>query len=84
MRQNRSEGAAAQRAARPTDAESGDGSLRGVIDLLGALAYGLLVAFFRLVEDAALAESLADKAALAEMAVAEFGHFRCSGAGSKS
>ena len=83
MRQNRSEGAAAQRAARPTDAESGDGSLRGVIDLLGALAYGLLAAFSR-VEDAALAESLADKAALAEMAVAEFGHFRCSGAGSKS
>jgi len=36
----------------------------------------LLVAFFRLVEDAALAESPADKAALAEMAVAEFGHFR--------
>jgi len=36
----------------------------------------LLVAFFGLVEDAALAESLADKAALAEMAVAEFGHFR--------
>jgi ferritin-like protein len=49
---------------------------QGVIDLLGLLAYALLVAFFRLVEDAALAESLADKAALAEMAVAEFGHFR--------
>src|SRR6516225_2695624 len=40
------------------------------------LAYALLVAFFRLVEDAALAESLADKAALAQMAVAEFSHFR--------
>ena len=47
-----------------------------MIDLLGLLAYALLVAFFRLAEDAALAESLADKAALAEMAVAEFGHFR--------
>jgi ferritin-like protein len=48
----------------------------GVVDLLGALAYALLVAFFRLAEDAALARSLADKAALGEMAVAEFGHFR--------
>ena len=48
----------------------------GAVDLFGVLAYALLVAFFRLVEDAALAESLADKAALAEMAVAEFGHFR--------
>jgi len=43
---------------------------------IGLLAYALLVAFFRLVEDAALAESLADKAALAQMAVAEFSHFR--------
>jgi tRNA-(MS[2]IO[6]A)-hydroxylase (MiaE)-like len=48
----------------------------GVLDLLGLLAYGSLVAFFRLSDDAALAPSLADKAALAEMAVAEFGHFR--------
>jgi hypothetical protein len=48
----------------------------GVIDLLGLLAYASLVAFFRLSDDAALATSLADKAALAEMAVAEFGHFR--------
>jgi hypothetical protein len=48
----------------------------GVVDLLGMLAYALLVAFFRLAEDAALAESLADKAALGEMAVAEFGQFR--------
>lgn len=54
----------------------GDVVLRGVVDLLGVLSYALLVAFFRLVEDAALAESLADKAALGEMAVAEFGHFR--------
>jgi tRNA-(MS[2]IO[6]A)-hydroxylase (MiaE)-like len=48
----------------------------GVLDLLGLLAYGELGAFFRLSEDAALAPSLADKAALAGMAVAEFGHFR--------
>jgi ferritin-like protein len=64
-------GAAGPAAARP----AGDPP-QGVIELLGLLAYALLVAFFRLVEDAALAESLADKAALAEMAVAEFGHFR--------
>lgn len=48
----------------------------GVIDLLGLLAYASLVAFFRLSDDAALAEALADKAALAELAVAEFGHFQ--------
>lgn len=51
-------------------------STDGVLDLLGLLAYAELVAFFRLSEDAALAPSLSDKAALAEMAVAEFGHFQ--------
>jgi hypothetical protein len=51
-------------------------SADGVLDLLGLLAYAELVAFFRLSEDAALAPSLADKAALGEMAVAEFGHFQ--------
>jgi hypothetical protein len=51
-------------------------STDGVLDLLGLLAYAELVAFFRLSEDAALAPSLADKAALGEMAVAEFGHFQ--------
>ena len=50
-------------------------SAEGVTDLLGLLAYAELVAFFRLSEDAALAPSLSDKAALGEMAVAEFGHF---------
>jgi len=48
----------------------------GVLDLLGLLAYASLTAFFRLAEDAALAMALADKTALAEMAVAEFGHFQ--------
>ena len=48
----------------------------GVVDLLGLLAYASLVAFFQLSDDAALAASIDDKAALAEMAVAEFGHFR--------
>lgn len=52
-----------------------DGS-DGLVDLFGLLAYAELVAFFRLSEDASLAPSLADKAALAEMAVAEFGHFQ--------
>jgi tRNA-(MS[2]IO[6]A)-hydroxylase (MiaE)-like len=50
--------------------------MEGVLDLLGLLAYAELVAFFRLTEDAALAPSLSDKAALGEMAVAEFGHFQ--------
>jgi hypothetical protein len=48
----------------------------GVVDLLGLLAYASLVGFFRLTDDAELASGLADKAALAEMAVAEFGHFQ--------
>jgi tRNA-(MS[2]IO[6]A)-hydroxylase MiaE-like protein len=46
-----------------------------VVDLLGALAYGELAAFERLAEDAKLAPTLADKAALARMASAEFHHF---------
>lgn len=48
----------------------------GVVDLLGLVAYAELVAYFRLTDDARLAPTLADRAALAEMAVAEFGHFR--------
>jgi hypothetical protein len=48
----------------------------GVLDLLGLLAYASMTAFFRISDDAALAISLADKTALAELAVAEFGHFR--------
>lgn len=48
----------------------------GVLDLLGMLAYASLTAFFRLTDDAALADSVSDKTALAEMAVAEFGHFQ--------
>jgi hypothetical protein len=56
-------------------ADTGD-MTDGVLDLLGLVAYAQLVAFFRLSDDAALAVSLDDKAALAEMAVAEFGHFQ--------
>ena len=70
---------AGEAGAGPSPAEPGhpaDLARSGVIDLLGLLAYASLVAFFRLAEDAALATSLADKADLAEMAVAEFGHFQ--------
>ncbi len=46
-----------------------------IIDLLGVLALGELTAFERLAEDAALAPTIEDRAALAAMAVAEFHHF---------
>jgi len=46
-----------------------------VIDLLGVLAYGELVAFERTAADASLAPTLEDKASLAKMAAAEFAHF---------
>jgi tRNA-(MS[2]IO[6]A)-hydroxylase (MiaE)-like len=68
--------AAGEAAAGPRMAEPGDAAAPGVADLLGMLAYASLVAFFRLTDDAALAVSLSDKAALAEMAVAQFGHFQ--------
>jgi len=47
-----------------------------IVDLLGGLAYSELSAFERLAEDASKAPSLADTAALAAMAAAEFGHFQ--------
>jgi hypothetical protein len=47
----------------------------GVVELLGVLAYGELSAFERLAADAALAPTLADKAALADMASAEYHHY---------
>jgi hypothetical protein len=59
-----------------SDAHRADGAPPGVVELLGLLAYASLVGFFRLTNDAELAASLADKAALAEMAVAEFGSFQ--------
>jgi tRNA-(MS[2]IO[6]A)-hydroxylase (MiaE)-like len=67
--------ATGDRGAASSAAAAGD-QLPGVVDLLGLLAYAELVAFFRLADDAALEVSLTDKAALAEMAVAEFGHFQ--------
>jgi hypothetical protein len=47
-----------------------------IVDLLGVLAYGELIAFERLAVDAQLAPGVADKIALATMANAEFNHFR--------
>lgn len=48
----------------------------GIIDLLGVLAYGELSAFDRLAEDARGAPTLSGRAAMANMAAAELGHFR--------
>lgn len=48
----------------------------GVRDLLGLLAYGELSAFDRLAEDARQAPTLPGRAALAEMAAAEIGHYQ--------
>ncbi len=63
-------------AAQDWDTASAEPQYRAaVVDLLGALAYGELAAFERLAEDAKLAPTLADKAALAKMAAAEFHHF---------
>jgi len=59
-----------------TDVQDSTAEPDGVLDLLGLLAYAQLTAFFRLSDDAALAVALSDKTALAEMAVAEFGHFQ--------
>jgi hypothetical protein len=47
-----------------------------VTDLLGLVAYGELTAFERLAADSGLAPTLAGKAQVAAMAVAEFEHFR--------
>jgi hypothetical protein len=46
-----------------------------VIDLLGALAYGQLLAFSELASDAELAPTLASRAELSRLAVAEFAGF---------
>ncbi|MEU7475757.1 ferritin-like fold-containing protein [Lentzea sp. NPDC042327] len=51
------------------------GVAEGVVDLLGALAYGELSAFDRMTEDSRSAPTLSGRAALAQMAAAEIGHF---------
>lgn len=60
----------------PTTDPMADPAYRAaVVDLLGVLAYGELSAFERLSDDAALAPTLSEKADVAAMACAEFGHF---------
>jgi hypothetical protein len=53
----------------------GETIAEGVVDLLGALAYGELSAFDRLAEDARTAPTLAGRADLSAMAAAEIGHY---------
>jgi hypothetical protein len=68
----------ASEGANPTDAgaDPGDDGYRAaVVDLLGVLAYGELMAFERLAADAALAPTIDDESQLAAMAAAEFRHF---------
>lgn len=58
------------------DAALADPAYRAaVVDLLGVLAYGELMAFERLAADAALAPTITDEAELAAMANAEYRHF---------
>ncbi len=47
-----------------------------VIELLGVIAYGELQAFERLAADASMAPDIIHRAAIAEMAVGEFGHYQ--------
>ncbi|MEX1209370.1 MAG: ferritin-like fold-containing protein [Candidatus Nanopelagicales bacterium] len=58
-----------------TDVGVDDAYGAAVVDLLGVLAYGELMAFERLAADAALAPTIDDEAQLAGMAAAEFRHF---------
>jgi 1,2-phenylacetyl-CoA epoxidase catalytic subunit len=53
-----------------------DPSRDAVVDLLGVLAYGELIGFERLAEDAHFAPTIPDKAALAALAADEFTHYR--------
>jgi rubrerythrin len=60
----------------PSDGALADPEYRAaLVDLFGVLAYGELVAFERLAADASMAPRVADKAALAGMATAEYRHF---------
>lgn len=53
-----------------------DPSQEAVVDLLGVLAYGELVAFDRMAADARLAPDLHRRATLSEMAAAEIANYR--------
>lgn len=60
----------------PSDALDANDTYRAaVVDLLGVLAYGELMASQRLAADAALAPTIADQVELSTMAAAEFRHF---------
>jgi hypothetical protein len=59
----------------PTLSADDEDYWHAVVDLLGVLGLGELTAFERLAADAEMAPTIADKAALAAMAVAEFNHF---------
>lgn len=59
----------------PTLTTQPDLAAPAAIDLLGVLAYGELTAFDRLAEDSRLAPTLPGRAALAQMAAAEIGHY---------
>ncbi len=48
----------------------------GLIELLGALAYGELSAFERMASDSRMAPNLGDRTALATLAAGEFAHFQ--------
>jgi hypothetical protein len=54
----------------------GEPGRAGLIDLLGALAYGELSAFERMAADARMAPNLTDRTALSALAAGEFGHFQ--------
>lgn len=58
------------------DLDADPGYRLAVVDVLGALAYGELTAFFRLSADADLAPTLTDKAELGRLAVQEFTHYQ--------
>ena len=64
-----------QRSPATAEAADADAGRAAVIDLLGVLAYGQLIAFEHLADDACLAPTLMDKAALGGMAVAEYQHY---------
>ncbi|MCW2529440.1 MAG: uncharacterized protein JWM76_4300 [Pseudonocardiales bacterium] len=51
-------------------------SREALVDLLGVLAYGELTGFDRLADDARMAPTIAGRAALAELAAVEIGHYR--------
>lgn len=61
----------------PTPGPAGEGPVgAAVVDLLGLVAYGELLAFDRMAADARLAPDLGRRAVLSEMAAAEIGNYR--------